>query len=117
MRELRNAVEHASVVARTGVILPEHLPAEQTSWEPEETTSTVNNRHLAAASNQRANELLDDPAAEGMVYETLLKEVEAPLLSCAMQRFDNECAPAARALGLHRTTLKKKLQQHNISGE
>ena len=51
------------------------------------------------------------------MYETLLHEAEAPLLSNAMKHFGNECAPAARALGLHRTTLKKKLVQHNIGGE
>lgn len=117
VRELRNAIEHASVVARTGIVLPEHLPAEQTSWVPEEAASTSTNPSLAAASNHRAKELLDDPTAEGMVHETLLKEAEAPLLSIAMLRFDNECAPAARALGLHRTTLKKKLKQHNIDSE
>lgn len=117
VRELRNAVEHASVLARSGIILPEHLPSEQTSWQSEETTSENSSPSLALASNRRANELLDDPSAAGMVYEKLLKEAEAPLLSSAMQRFGNECAPAARALGLHRTTLKKKLRQHNISGD
>ncbi len=117
VRELRNAIEHASVVARTGIILPEHLPAEQASCEPEPPTLPTSNPSLAAALNHRANELLDDPTAVGIVYETLLKEAEAPLLSNAMERFDNECAPAARALGLHRTTLKKKLKQHNIVGD
>ncbi|QDS99913.1 sigma-54-dependent transcriptional regulator [Adhaeretor mobilis] len=116
VRELRNAIEHASVVARTGIILPEHLPLEQASWNPEEATPT-RSASLTDASNQRANELLDDPTASGMVYETLLKEAEAPLLSRAMERFGNECAPAARALGLHRTTLKKKLKQHNIESD
>ena len=33
VRELRNAIEHAAVLARTGVILPEHLPDPQPSLE------------------------------------------------------------------------------------
>ncbi len=115
VRELRNAVEHASVVARSGIILPEHLPDEQSNWRSGETNFPDDGSSLSRASSDRANELLDDPAADGMIYETLLKEAEAPLLSSAMERFDNECAPAARALGLHRTTLKKKLKQHNIA--
>lgn len=117
VRELRNAVEHASVVARTGLILPEHLPPEQLAWDATEEATENSCTDLATASNQRANELLDDPKAVGMVYETLLKEAEAPLLSKAMERFDNECAPAARVLGLHRTTLKKKLKQHKIADD
>jgi len=110
VRELRNAIEHASVLVRTSHILPEHLPAEQPDFEPDGLITLT----LVAASNQRANELLDNPNALGAVYETFLKEAEAPLLSSAMQRFSNECAPAARALGLHRTTLKKKLKQHKL---
>jgi two-component system nitrogen regulation response regulator GlnG len=56
--------------------------------------------------------LLDDPEAAGTVYERFLQEVEAPLLRGAMARFDDECAPAARALGIHRTTLRRKLDQY-----
>lgn len=115
VRELRNAMEHASVLARSGVILPEHLPKEQAARAAHSESLNQPNPSLADASNRRANELLDDPNATGMVYELLLKEAEAPLLSSAMERFGNEYAPAARALGLHRTTLKKKLKQHNIA--
>lgn len=114
VRELRNAIDHASVLARSGIVLPEHLPVEQPTMELDGLSALVSTTPLAVASNQRANELLDNPEASGMIYETFLKEAEAPLLSSAMQRFSNECAPAARALGLHRTTLKKKLKQHRL---
>ena len=112
VRELRNAIEHAQVVARSGVVLPEHLPDVQASWESlqEDANSPV----LYEASSRRAAELLDDPEAAGSIYSRFLQEVEAPLLQGAMERFDNECAPAARALGLHRTTLKKKLDEHHF---
>ena len=38
-----------------------------------------------------------------------------PLLAAVLSRHGNRCAPAARALGLHRTTLKRKLDQYGIA--
>lgn len=110
VRELRNAMEHASVLARGGVVLPEHLPPAQPLLSPAAEGET---NSLAAASHSRSIELLNDPAAAGNVYDTLLKEVEGPMLRNAMIQHDNEFAPAARALGLHRTTLKKKLEDYS----
>jgi two-component system nitrogen regulation response regulator GlnG len=113
VRELRNAIEHALVVARAGVILPEHLPPPQAALAPT-AHATDGGPLLSAASGRRAKELLADPAAAGTVYDRFLQEVEGPLLQSAMKQFHNEYAPAARALGLHRTTLKKKLEQHGL---
>ncbi|TWT89851.1 Nitrogen regulation protein NR(I) [Pseudobythopirellula maris] len=110
VRELRNAIEHAQVLARSGTILPEHLPAPQ-PWLGAAEAETADAR-LSDVSVRRAEELLDDPEAFGTVYSRLLGEVEGPLLARAMAKYDNECAPAARALGLHRTTLKRKLTEH-----
>lgn len=117
VRELRNAIEHAAVVARTGVVLPEHLPAAQPCLDTTDNSTQRKPLSLEQASHFRSAELLEDVNAVGNVYDKLLQEVERPLLSNAMKRFGNECAPAARALGLHRTTLKKKLIQHNLAGE
>lgn len=116
VRELRNAIEHALVVAPTGVVLPEHLPSPLPALTPDAIAATKNGVPLlAAASGQRAEELLDDPDASGQVYDRFLQEAEEPLLAGAMRRHGNECAPAARALGIHRTTLKKKLDQYGIT--
>ncbi len=118
VRELRNAVEHAAVVARAGVILPEHLPPEQPRLEQGGAgEGGAPSRLLAEAASSRSAELLDDPVAEGALYETMLEELERPMLSRVMTHFANECAPAARALGLHRTTLKRKLVELGIEGE
>lgn len=61
-----------------------------------------------------AQQLLADPTATGSLYERFLQEIEPALLTTVMNKFGNRCAPAARALGLHRTTLKKKLTQYEI---
>ncbi len=114
VRELRNAIEHALVVARAGLVLPEHLPAALPMLQTE-SRGLGSHDTLEKLAKQRATDLLDDPEAEGFVYEKFLEELEPALLASAMDRYSNECAPAARALGLHRTTLKRKLDQYGMT--
>jgi two-component system nitrogen regulation response regulator GlnG len=40
--------------------------------------------------------------------------VEPPLLDVALEEHQGQCAAAARSLGLHRVTLRKKLQQYGL---
>jgi DNA-binding protein Fis len=51
----------------------------------------------------------------GDLYNRLLAVVEPPLLDTVLQHHAGQCAAAARALGLHRTTLRKKLDQYQLS--
>jgi two-component system, NtrC family, nitrogen regulation response regulator GlnG len=117
-RELRNAVEHALVVARSGPVLPSHLPEplpplSVSAENPPSATTPPLEQAVAAL----ANALLDASSTTGDVYERFLQEVEPPLFATALNRNGNRCAPAARALGLHRTTLKRKLDQYGIDDE
>lgn len=119
VRELHGAIEHALVVARRGPTMPEHLPpALPNLWQSgdEEGSATGCNREggLSEALERLAQQLLSDPTTAGMLYERFLLEVEPALLATVMNKYGNRCAPAARALGLHRTTLKKKLLQYEI---
>jgi DNA-binding protein Fis len=56
------------------------------------------------------------PDRAGDLYERLLKLVEPPLLKAVMEQCHGQCAAAARELGLHRTTLRKKLDDLSIDG-
>jgi two-component system nitrogen regulation response regulator GlnG len=114
VRELRSAIEHALVVARAGIVLPEHLPAPLPPLSVE-AEGQMPHETLGELAKLRATDLLRDPQAEGFVYEKFLEEVEPALLESAMNQFSQECAPAARALGLHRTTLKRKLDQYGLA--
>lgn len=118
VRELRNAVEHAVIVARGGVIEPGHLPppasdslvdAHQIEPPLEESITALIGR-WAEAKLAGADEADD-------LYEQLLRLIEAPLFKAAIDRYHGQCASAARRLGLHRTTLRKKLNQYGISEE
>ncbi len=121
VRELRNVVEHAVIVARRGVIEPEHLPqatdlvpADQKAGEAgiETSLSDLVSRWASAELKRAA-----DGRAGGDLYERLLGIVEPPLLKAVLEKHHGQCANAARDLGMHRTTVRKKLDQYEISGE
>jgi len=59
---------------------------------------------------------LQDPAGGEDLYDRFLKFVEPPLLRAAMEHCGGQCLAAARCLGLHRTTLRKKLDDLGIGG-
>jgi two-component system nitrogen regulation response regulator GlnG len=108
VRELRNAVEHATILARGGSILPEHLPPPA----PEATAAgATQEEEIAARIRQWAESQLLDPAQQGGLYARFLRLVEPPLLQTVIQQYRGQCAAAARRLGLHRTTLRKKLNE------
>ncbi|TWT38083.1 Transcriptional regulatory protein ZraR [Posidoniimonas corsicana] len=110
VRELRNAIDHALVVSHSGDIYPEHLPA--AGGAPVAGSDAPGGLDSALAARARA--LMADPTAAGDVYNRYLEQVEPPLLKAAFDLHGRQCAPAARALGLHRTTLRRKLDQLGV---
>ena len=114
VRELRKALEHALVLARSGTVLPSHLPPPLPAFQTGGNQSTAEGR-LKEAVTELAQSLLKNPELNGDVYDKFLQAVEKPLLATALSQSGNQCAPAARVLGLHRTTLKRKLDQHGIA--
>jgi two-component system nitrogen regulation response regulator GlnG len=111
--ELRGAIQHAMILARGGVISPEHLPLAAPpgvdgSAQPQSIGQTV--RQWAKAR------FCEEPPAPdaGDLYERFLAAFEPPFLEEALENCGGQCAAAARRLGLHRATLKKKLDQYGI---
>ncbi len=110
--ELRNAIEHAVIVARGGQIEPDHLPAAAPPVGQQPTTSESDS--LAPLVRQWAAAQLRDNADIEDLYERFLALVEPPLLNATLAHELNQCTSAAKKLGLHRHTLRKKLDQHGI---
>jgi two-component system nitrogen regulation response regulator GlnG len=113
VRELRNALEHAVIIARGGPLLPEHFPSPTT---------------LAAAPADPARRLADavrswledrvcgaapNPPAD--LYAELLRQVEPPLLDEVMRRLQGNRFVAAQWLGLNRATVRKKLGLYGLA--
>jgi two-component system nitrogen regulation response regulator GlnG len=116
VRELRNAIEHALVMARGGAIDAVHLP------EPMAFDGDANGTSNQTVSERIASDLRDwtleqwETASEPReLYERLLALVEPPVLKVSLERHHGQCAAAARSLGLHRITLRKKLDRFGIS--
>jgi two-component system nitrogen regulation response regulator GlnG len=127
VRELRNAIEHGLILARDGVILPEHLPEPMAPLSAPAPTSAATPSPAAAADSDevRLRAMIAEWAqrrvkagdAATALYNDFLSLVEPPFLEAALRRHHGQCAAAARVLGIHRTTLKKKLDQYGIAGE
>jgi two-component system nitrogen regulation response regulator GlnG len=122
VRELRNAIEHGLILAREGVIQPEHLPP---ALPPLAAADRADLASAAAGSADEALRKLVQAWAEAQLkaggstalYGEFLSLVEPPFLATAMKKFHNQCASAARVLGIHRVTLRKKLDDYGIAGE
>jgi DNA-binding NtrC family response regulator len=109
VRELRNAIEHAMILARGGAILPEHLPPPTAAGSDAGQTREA---MLAAMIRDWARRELEQPTPVSDLYERLLKIVEPPLLQTVLQRNHGQFLAAAKELGLHRVTLKRKVSQY-----
>ena len=118
VRELRNAVEHAMVLARDASIVAENFPpaSEPDNGAKPARAALSNDAEYKAAIAELVRDwatsrLQSAEEEEGRLYDELIETVEPPLLHAAMQQCQQQCANAARRLGLHRTTLRKKLGQ------
>ena len=54
----------------------------------------------------------DDPTE---LYAMVMREVERPLLECALEHCAGNQTRAAQCLGLNRGTLRKKLREHGLN--
>lgn len=86
IRELENAIEHAFVLCRAGRILPEHLPAQFRK---------------------------DDSVMRGGGNMTL-REMEILAITEALRRNRYNRLAAAGDLGIHKTTLYRKIREYGI---
>jgi two-component system nitrogen regulation response regulator GlnG len=112
VRELRNAVEHAAIVARGGPLLPEHFPQAATAASsPLDAASQLDRavRRWFAERWQNAGKLPDN------LHDDLLRIVETALLDDLMRRVNNNRWEAARRLGLNRATVRKKLTLYGLA--
>ncbi len=110
VRELRNVIEHAAIVARAGRITPDCLPRPmgETASQPDSTTDL----------DQRFQSWLDHQFADGRttddLYERFLHRFEPLVLMKALEYVDGNRGTAAKLLGMHRETLRQKLRKHGI---
>ncbi len=110
-RELRNALEHAAIVARGGPLLPEHFPTftgDPAHSSPAEQLAAMVRKWLADRVRTYG------AAPPGDLYAELLRCVEPVLLEEVMRRVQGNRWAAAQWLGLNRATVRKKLAIYDL---
>ncbi len=118
VRELSNAVEHAALLARGGIITPEYLPEPVSESLIRSCESTVTDEEQITENlRQWASSKLLDTELTGKLHEEFIQFVEKPLLETVLKKENHQYTTAARILGMHRTTLKKKMDQYDITPE
>jgi two-component system nitrogen regulation response regulator GlnG len=123
VRELRNAIEHAVIVSRSATIMPEHLPPPIVATRDHQAGSAalevsdpggVLVQQIQALLRDWTRQQFSVSAAQvsgGDLYARLLELVEPPVLQTLLDRFGGQVSQAAKVLGLHRTTLRKKVNE------
>ena len=99
VRELKNAIERARALASRESIQPEDLPAEV--------------RHLGGEAADRLAPIHSFKAAK----QEIVTEFEERSLRELMERTGWNIAQAARASGVHRKTIERKLKRYNLRRE
>jgi two-component system nitrogen regulation response regulator GlnG len=113
VRELRNALEHAAIVARGGPLLPDHFPVVAWNSSP----VGLSEQMLAAVRKWIADRVQQngrEPPAG--LYLDMLQMIEPVLLEEVMQRVHGNRWVAAQWLGLNRATVRKKLNFYDLGG-
>ncbi len=111
VRELRNALEHAAIVARGGPLRPEDFPrvsADPAATNPAEQLAAMVRRWVADRVRSAGGE------APAELYAELLACAEPALLEEVMRRVQDNRWVAARWLGLNRATVRKKLRLYGL---
>jgi two-component system response regulator HydG len=104
VRELENAVERAVIIASGRQIETDDLPEQIAAAAREERTRTRGERERAASEGRTVTLELDVPAA--------LDEIERRAIEATLDYTGGDKTRAARALGIGRKTLYRKLRQY-----
>lgn len=109
IRELENVIKRAVMLSLSGPILPEHLPAhlQEEGEAPNQWDDRLNQLIQDFLQNQNIEE-------EGMLYDTLIQKVEKRLFEIILGTCSGKQVAAAKALGINRNTLKRKIDAMNI---
>ncbi len=114
VRELRNAIEHAAVLARGGVITAGHLPPPSEARSSQRGGGQLS-RCIVDWAEDAFPENVDASDAElADIYSRFLSTVERPLLEATLERCGGNQTTAATILGIHRSTLRQKLREAGL---
>ncbi len=107
VRQLQSVVQRAAAFARSsGVLTADHIESERQST----VTDIGTGKSLGDVVDQWLKQNWNNSSVESL-YEAFLLLVDRELLPKAFKLSDDQYSAAARRLGIHRTTLKRKLDE------
>jgi nitrogen regulation protein NR(I) len=114
VRELKNAIEHAVLLARGTPIQPEHLPAH--ILQDLRGESPRQGESLEDLLRSRTHRALDvaETREEGNAYNEIIADAEKVILETTLKRVGGNQVRASKLLGIHRTTLRKKIEEYGL---
>ncbi len=114
VRELRHAIDHAVVLARGGVLVPDHLPPPEAS----PTAETSHPEHeLADRVGVWVRRQLTAAEPPGDLHRRLLEVIESRLFAEVLAATDQNRTAAAKLLGVDRATLRSRLKSPMEDGD
>ncbi|MES3092708.1 MULTISPECIES: nitrogen regulation protein NR(I) [Sphingomonas] len=114
VRELENLMRRLAVLARDEIIGADAIHAMLGARMP---TSTATDLDIAGAVKALIGRIeRENPAAldDGSLYDRVIGEVERPLIELMLARHGQNQLRAARAMGINRNTLRKRLDTLGI---
>ena len=113
IRELENVIKRAVVLARTGPILSEHLPdhlliADQNTLEADD---QLENRFKLLIQDYL---LKNQEIQHENIHENLIQLIEKNLFEVMLNKYAGKQVSVAKALGINRNTLKRKIDAMKI---
>jgi len=114
VRELRNAIERAAIVARGGPLLPEHLPPSIEPFDHDENQKDGGLDRAITQWTEAALNYLEADDQTDSLHERFLARVEPPMLKSVLLREAGNKALAAQRIGIHRSTLRQKLRRYGL---
>jgi two-component system nitrogen regulation response regulator GlnG len=115
VRELKNAVRHAAVVARGRALMIEDFPPPKPGREAATDAADVT---LDEVVRDWARKEIDHPSDMGTsLHERFLAAAEPSLLQIALEHTGGNRAKAAELLGMHRGTLRERLRNYGLNDE
>jgi len=103
VRELENIIEHAFVLCRGGLVDLEHLPTE------------LRQQRIPESQLTPAGPWASPISAPGAAASTSLSELEREAIVAAIRKHGGRRSLAAKQLGIHRTTLWRKMKLYGLS--
>ncbi len=113
IRELENVIKRALVLALSGPILPDHLPRQLVA-------DTQDAAPLNEQWEKKLNQLIRDYLKnnkwdeEDNLHDRLIQSMEKHLFEILLDHFSGKQVPTAKALGINRNTLKRKIDAMKI---